>query len=76
MSEEKPSSAGRFVEANAIEGDAIVVVGSNDEIDAPCRPLTGVVNLAGRLAICAFDDTLVHPSPAGSKSCVATCWPA
>jgi hypothetical protein len=38
--------------------------------------LTGVVNLAGRLAICAFDDTLVHPSPAGSKSCVATCWPA
>ena len=67
------SAAGGFVEAIAVEGDTIVAVGSNGEIDAPCRPSTRVVDLAGRLIVCAFDVTLVHPSPAVSKACVATC---
>jgi len=67
------SAAGGFVKAIAVEGDTIVAVGSNGEIDAPCRPLTKVVDLAGRLIICARDVTLVHPSPAVSKACVATC---
>ena len=62
-----PSAAGGFVEAIAVEGDTIVAVGSNGEIDAPCRPSTRVVDLAGRLTICAFGDALVHPSPAVSK---------
>jgi len=69
-----PSDAGGFVEAIAVEGGTIVAVGSNGEIDAPCRRSTRVVDLAGRLTICAFGDTLVHPSPAVSKACVATSW--
>jgi hypothetical protein len=68
-----PSAAGGFVEAIAVEGDTIVAVGSNGEIDAPCRRSARVVDLAGRLTICAFGDTLVHPSPTVSKACVATC---
>ncbi len=63
-----PSAAGGFAEAIAVQGDTIVSIGSNDDIDALCGPSTRVVDLAGRLAIPAFGDAHVHAISAGLES--------
>jgi hypothetical protein len=41
-----PSVAGGFVETIAVKGDTIVAVGTNGEIDTPCRPSSRVADLA------------------------------
>jgi hypothetical protein len=55
-------------EAVAINGETIVAVGSDDEIDALRAPSTRVIDLAGRLAIPAFGDAHVHAIGAGLES--------
>jgi hypothetical protein len=63
-----PSAPGGFAEAVAIDGDMIVAVGSNSEIDDLTGGSTRVVDLAGRLAIPAFGDAHVHAISAGLES--------
>jgi len=55
-------------EAVAIDGDRIVAVGSNEDIDGLRGPSTRVVDLHGRLAIPAFGDAHVHAISGGLES--------
>src|ERR1039458_10318485 len=63
-----PSAPGGFAEAVGIDGETIMAVGTNDNIDALTGSSTRVVNLAGRLAIPAFGDAHVHAISAGLES--------
>ena len=63
-----PGAPGSFAEALAVQGDVIVAVGSNDEIDELRGPSTRVIELAGRLAIPAFGDAHVHAISGGLES--------
>jgi predicted amidohydrolase YtcJ len=63
-----PSTPSGFVEAVALDGERIVAIGSNDEVDALRGPRTRVVDLAGRLAVPAFGDAHVHAISAGLES--------
>lgn len=57
-----------FAEAIAIEGERIVAVGSNVDIDELRVPSTRVVDLHGRLAVPAFGDAHVHAISGGLES--------
>lgn len=51
-------------QALAVSGDAILAVGSNEEIRALARPDTAVVELEGRLVVPGFQDSHLHfPGP-------------
>src|ERR1019366_7233870 len=63
-----PSTPSGFAEAIVLDGEGIVAVGSNDEVDALRGPRTRVVDLAGRLAVPAFGDAHVHAISAGLES--------
>lgn len=63
-----PSAPGGFAEAVALDGERIVAIGSNHDVDALRAPATRVVDLAGRLAIPAFGDAHVHAISAGLES--------
>jgi predicted amidohydrolase YtcJ len=63
-----PTSPTGFHEAIALDGERIVALGSNAQIDDLRGPATRVVDLAGRLAIPAFGDAHVHAISAGLES--------
>lgn len=63
-----PGAPDGFAEALAVNGDVIVAVGSNEEIDALRGPSTRVVDLGGRLAIPSFGDAHVHAISGGLES--------
>lgn len=63
-----PSVPGGVAQALAIDGDTIVAVGSDDEIDGLRSPATRVIDLHGRLAIPAFGDAHVHAISGGLES--------
>lgn len=63
-----PASPDGFAEAIAFNGERIMAIGSNVDIDALRGPTTRVINLAGRLAIPAFGDAHVHAISAGLES--------
>ena len=63
-----PSSPTGFDEAVAIDGERIVAIGSNDDVDEFRTPTTRIIDLAGRLAIPAFGDAHVHAISAGLES--------
>jgi predicted amidohydrolase YtcJ len=60
--------ASDFAEAIAMDGERIVAVGSNDDVDALRGPSTRVIDLRGRLAIPAFGDAHVHAISGGLES--------
>jgi len=62
------SSPSGFDEAIAFDGERIVAIGSNGDIDEFRGPTTRIVDLAGRLAIPAFGDAHVHAISAGLES--------
>ncbi len=57
-----------FAEALAVNGDSIVAVGSNSDIDEFRSSTTRVVDLKGRLAIPAFGDAHIHAITGGLES--------
>jgi predicted amidohydrolase YtcJ len=56
-----------YVEALAVAGDRLLVVGSNAEVRAVAGPDTAVVDLQGRFVVPGFQDSHAHfPGPADS----------
>jgi len=57
--------AGGFAEAVAVAGGRIAAIGAEDEIEALAGPATRRVDLAGRVAIPAFNEAHMHLLPYG-----------
>jgi predicted amidohydrolase YtcJ len=60
--------ASSLAEAIAIDGERIVAIGSNADVDELRIPSTRVVDLRGRLAVPAFGDAHVHAISGGLES--------
>ena len=63
-----PTSRAGFDEAIAFDGEQIVAIGSNVNVDELRGPATRIVDLNGRLVIPAFGDAHVHAISAGLES--------
>ena len=58
--------AGRnWVQAAAVRDGVIVGVGDNSEIESLIGPDTGIIDLAGKMALPGFHDAHVHPTMGG-----------